>query len=412
MSEYRFPFSFWNTVSIKDCVFDGSDKDEAVRWRDLGITVAMSPSCGEGDEAAVKAMLDRCAELGGRVILCEGRAGWRYYQKVGETAYRETFAALLGEYGSYPALFGFFVGDEPDAKDAADAFAVSRIQNEMAPHLTAYLNLLPWFDWIAERIGSKSYAAYLDRAAKESGGKLVSYDCYTNMWGRRGYDVYFNNLREHSEQVRRNGVPFWNIVLSCGHYEYQNPTQDHLWWEVSTSVTCGAAGVSYFFIRLPRIMDNYHRAAINMLNERTPLFGELSEVNRTFQQSVGCQMEGLVIDKLCAVGESFGGIEMFRPFGSVLDVKSNYADAPLLFSHFKGNDGGSYYAVCNNTPLRSTYVGMRFKKNVRLSMAQFGGYWQPMPTHGDPVGEKLTTPGETCGLWLAPGRMALIREEK
>ena len=167
----KYPISFWNTVSI-------TDNPTAVveMWKDLGITLAMSPSYNADDVNKVNVMLNRAADLDIKVILCDYRTHWRLLSSKGEDVYRREFTAAKKNYGSHPAVFGFFVGDEPDAPDAADAFLAMKIQKEIAPHLTAFLNLLPWFDWIGPRMGTDALAPYLDRVAREGNADLLSYN--------------------------------------------------------------------------------------------------------------------------------------------------------------------------------------------------------------------------------------------
>ncbi|MFA6948932.1 MAG: hypothetical protein WCQ72_08110 [Eubacteriales bacterium] len=404
----KFLISFWNTQDIDD-----ASANEADMWHDLGITVAMSPSCGEGDEEKLTAILDGAQKYGIKVIICDKRANWHSYERLGDAEYRKLFARLNDAYGAHPAVYGFFVGDEPNAPDFEAALAVVRIQNEIAPQLTAYLNLLPWFDWIAERMGTPALAPYLDRAVNESGTKILSYDCYAQMWGSdEGLDVYFNNLREYYENVKRNNVPFVNIILSCGHYNYRTPSKNDMQWQLGTSVAMGARGISWFFVTLPGIWDNYRNAPINQLGERTESFAWLSEVNRVFQNYVGTLMSTLTIDACYHVGRAYGGVAMFEPFGNLLSVSSSDESVPLIASRFHDNAGGEYYVVCVNSPEKSAYVSMSFTEGLKLSRSVYGGKFAPVTSHTDPIGALDRKEGQSAGVWLAPGQLVVIRAEK
>lgn len=399
----RFPVSFWNTTSITD-----NPGATAEMWRDLGITLAMSPSYTADDRDKVTALLDRAAELDIKVILCDYRTHWRNLTSNGEAAYRAAFLEAVGEYGSHPAVFGYFVGDEPDAPDAADAFLTMKIQKEIAPHLTAYINLLPWFDWIGPRMGTDALAPYLDRVAAEGKADLLSYDCYTQMWqGESGYDVYFNNLREYYEAVLRLDLPYFNIVLSCGHYAYRCPSKDDMLWQLGTSVAHGAAGVSWFFIELTGIWDNYRNAPINQLGERTEQFGRLSEVNRVFNNYCGEIIHTLTIDTCYHITKAFGGMKLFEPFGNILNVSSA---VPAIFSRFHDADGNKYYVVCCNSPAESTQVSIKFKENIKIERCIYGNKFAPVDVHTDPIGAVEGEGGQTVSIYLAPGQVALFKE--
>ncbi len=399
----RYPISFWNTTSITEDPAATADM-----WQDLGITLAMSPGYRAEDLNKVLVLLNRAAELDIKIILCDYRTHWRNLTAKGEETYRSEFAAAVRDYGSHSAVFGFFVGDEPDAPDASDAFRAMKIQKEIAPHLTAYINLLPWFDWIGPRMGTDALAPYLDRVAREGSADLLSYDCYTQMWkDESGYEVYFNNLREYFEAVGRLGIPFFNIVLSCGHYAYRCPSKDDMLWQLGTSVAHGAAGVSWFFIELPGIWDNYRNAPINQLGERTEQFQWLSEVNRVFNNYCGEIMHTLTIDTCYHVTKSYGGILLFVPFGNVLDVKSA---VPAIFSRFHDPEGKSYYIACCNSPIESAQISVKFKENIKIERCVYGNKFAPVSVHTDPVGAVEGEGGQTISIFLAPGQIALFRE--
>lgn len=400
----KYPISFWNTVGIDD------DPVSRVKmWRDLGITLAMSPSYGINDKDKVIALLDEAEKADIKVILCENRASWRVLTQSGEAAYREGFAAALKDYGGHPAVFGFFVGDEPDAPDAANAFKAMKIQNEMAPQLISYLNLLPWFDWIGERMGAKYIAPYLDRVVEEGDAKLLSYDCYAQMWeGDSGWNVYFENLRNYYEAILRHGVPYFNIVLSCGHYAYRCPTKDDMLWQLGTSVAHGAAGVSWFFIELPGIWDNYRNAPVNQLGERTDRFGWLSEVNRVFNNYIGEVMQNLTIEKCYHVTKAYGGMPLFEPFDDIVDVKS---ETPAIISRFRDEEGGVYYLTCCNSPTTSAHVSIKFKRGLSISRCGYGNVFQTVAAHTDPIGATEGEGGENIAVFLAPGQVALFKAE-
>jgi len=360
-------------------------------------------------------LLDKCHGYGIKVILADRKIIWRYLTSHGEAAYRAHLADALALFGGHPALYGFYIGDEPDAPDAEDAFAALRIHNEAAPHLSGFLNLLPWFDWIGERMGSPALAPYLDRVVIEGKAKILGYDCYAQMWTgeneEQGLHDYFHNLNEYYKAVLRHGVPFVNTVLSIGHYDYRYPTKDDMQWQLSTSAAHGAAGAMWFHLHQWSILENYANAPINPLGERTQEFAWLSEVNRTFHNYVGDTLAGLTIDECYHVGRAYGGVPLFKPFGNVLEVKSNKG-VPAIISRFHDADGGVYYIVCNNSPYKSNYISLTFDDGVNISRCGWGNVFAPVVTASDPVGEKERKPGQSCGIWLSPGQLALLREER
>ena len=400
----KFFISAWNRSA-----FNKAPEEKIADWHDLGLTVAMAHYT-DAERPKVKKLLDLADEKGMKLILGDERAYWKNLTNNGEEKYRSDMTAAIEEFGHHPATFGFYIGDEPDAPDFDDAMLATRINNELAPHLTAYLNLLPWFNWIGERMGTKEYAPYLDRVVKEGNCTLVSYDCYTQMYeGKVGYDVYFNNLREHYLASKRNNVPFINIVLSSGHFDYRCPSKDDMWWQLNSSVAHGAKGISWFLIDMDIIHHNYRNLPINQLGERTEQFAWLSEVNRIFQKYCGKVINTLTIDKCYHLCEAYGGMPLFEPFGNLLGVESR-GNVPLIVSDFYNEQGEHFFMVCNNTPEKSANISIRVKAGVKLTRCNIDNTFMEIPALADPVGAQFNTPGQSYNFFLSPGQLALLKE--
>ncbi len=401
----KYPICFWNTNTLENCV-----PNLVETWHDLGITVAMSPSYKRDDKYKMLKILDEAQDFGIKVILCDYRTHWKVLTSNGQDEYRLLAEEAHADYGHHPAVFGFFIGDEPEAHQIDDALCAMRIHQEISPDLTAYLNLLPWFDWIGERMGTDALAPYLDRVKNEGNAKLLSYDCYTQMWeGERGYDDYFNNLREYYLATKRLNTPYWNIVLATGHYYYRCPSKIDMMWQFNTSVAHGASGVSWFYIHQTDLWDNYRNAAINPLGERTQTFYDLSEVNRMFNAYCGYVITKLKIDKCFHVEKAYGGNELFTPFDNVLSVSSENK-TPLIFSSFKDEEGRTYYIVCCNSIKNNTLATIKVNDTVRLEKCLMGGRFVPIRPHTDPIGHREGQSAHSVNIWLAPGQLVLLRE--
>ncbi|MBQ8408772.1 MAG: hypothetical protein IJY39_07905 [Clostridia bacterium] len=260
-------------------------------------------------------------------------------------------------------------------------------------------------------MGTKEYAPYLDRVAKEGKLKLLSYDCYAQMYQNQvGYDDYFNNLREYYLASKRNNLPFWNIVLCTGHYDYMCPTKDDLIWQMNTSVAHGAKGVSWFILDLPD-GHNYRNAPINYMGERTPEYYTLSEVNRTFNEYHGRVFSELTIDECYHVCKAYGGMPLFKPFGCVLEIESRNG-LPLIASSYHDGEGGKYFSICNNSPREVASVTLRVKDDSDIQRCYFGNRFDKPSSLTDPVGELYNKGGntKTYTFFLSPGQIALFKE--
>ena len=157
METQPFPMGFWNYTQTGQL----GPKD-VTDWSDCGMTLTMSPAFNPElhNKADLLALLDACAEKGVRLIVCDTRARW--HGAAGDAAaYRARFQTAYEDFGRHPAVFGFHVGDEPRAADEADCVAACRIQQEVAPELTPFLNHFPWHSEINRLLETKDYSSRL-----------------------------------------------------------------------------------------------------------------------------------------------------------------------------------------------------------------------------------------------------------
>ncbi|MBQ1954177.1 MAG: hypothetical protein II350_00425 [Clostridia bacterium] len=403
----KFPISCWTYFSINQA-WPTLAKD----YHDLGLTNPMTPVFSDGDDPQkMLRLLDEFHALDTKVILFDARVTARIGVKFCEEDYRKRFALSLEQFGNHPAVMGFYVGDEPDAPDAEHFFAVARVQREMAPHLMPFLNLLPWFDWIGERIGSPEYAPYLDRAVMEGNLSQIGYDCYTQMWeGDSGYDVYFNNLREMRDCSNRHGIPYCVTLLSSGHYDYACPDQDAYRWQISTSAALGAKALTYFYVCGIGCGDNYRQFPINHFKERSVSYSWLSEENRFFLDKHADLLLGLKCEKSEFTLKAYGGLGEFSADETLLSA-TNGKGVNMLVSKFTDSVGNVYRAVVNMDRKINIAAELNFAPGVKVERKFWGERWINCSGYSDAVGARDTR-GASVTMWMAPGQMEIIRETK
>ena len=343
-----FPVGFWNYTCM-DMVGPETVRD----WADAGMTLAMSPEfVAERDSvAAMRAILDAAAERGIKVIVCDHRGGWWQGDSAeAEKAYRRGFARVLKDFGDHPAVFGFFVGDEPDHANLPNACKAYRIQKEMAPHLSPFLNLDCWH-WGTEET-TPDWPAHLDGVVAKARPDMLAYDCYSQMGpSKGGIEKYFRNLRDFQAASARHKIPLWVTQLSVGHYAMRCPSEDDLRWQVNTALAHGANGLLWFFFYMRYPFENYRLAPIDEHWQRTETFHWLSRVNRTFLKWHAPVMRDLTLRRAHHVGESWAG---FPPLDGAGAVRAAEADQPLIVSFFADRQGRDYVAVVNNSLTTST----------------------------------------------------------
>jgi hypothetical protein len=415
----RFPIGFWNYTDITKHPVNHQAVACVKDWADAGMTLAMSPNYGSApaDVKRMRALLDAAGQADIRVILGHHAGYWPHLTKNGEEAYRRDFARAVKDLGSHPAAFGFHAGDEPGTAEFADACKAMRIQKELAPTLSPFLNLLPMYRGIESRIGYSNWDRYLDDYVAAAKPPLLCYDCYAQMnpgpedqtkyWG---YEMYFENLWTYWRAAKRHDLDYWTTLLSVGHFNYRCPREDDLRWQLNTALACGAKGLLWFFFYMREPHDNYRVAPIDEHWERTETYEWLSRVCRSFLKwHAPILLESQLVNAWHA-GKAWGGWPKFEGAGPVAKADSS-TGAPLIVSLFKHASGADYLAVVNNSQAQSTRAEL-VVRGVKPNLHRVG--WQGAETTLVDSCGKGAEQGEDyikVGWWLAPGQMELFRAE-
>lgn len=373
----KFPMGFWNAKNTGE--LDAKAVDD---WDDCGMTLAMSPEYDpavHGKQALVD-ILDECQRRGIQVIVCDARAHWRCYAQDRE-GYRAVFQSAYEDFGRHPAVFGFHVGDEPYLKDIEDCAATHRIQKEIAPELTPYINHHPWKDCVYDWFKTDNYSAFMADFVRRSGAEVLSYDCYYQMNPEdAGIEMYYKNLWEYTAAAREAGVPLWTVLLSSGHFRYRCPSLDDFRWQISTAAASGCKGLIWFlFYELGP--DSPRMAPIDIFGERTQTYYDLRRAVRIFMKQFAQKLLPMKLDRVWHVHRSYGGYPLFKRCcdPTLLHVEAMH-EIPLVVSVFKDEQGQEFLCVVNNSQKESTQVTLTLREGKKE-------------------------------LWLAPGQMELLRAE-
>lgn len=388
MQKNYFSMGFWNYVNV------GVLDETAVQdWTDLGMNLAMSFEYNhkENRPEQMLAVLDECERRNLKVIVCDRRCYFTTLAEVGEEAYTAGFAQAVKEFGSHPAVMSFHVGDEPGEFMLPHAKRACQIHRELAPHLTPFLNFLPF--WIAPNfkdtlgVDNAGYEELLTEFVKEAGLEIVCYDCYSGAtWRNRQMEIsnYFFNLNLFRRVAEATGATLWTSLLSVGHWGFRCPTEDDLRWQIATSVAHGVTGILWFFVYERSLDSSFRVPPIDLFWERTETFEWLSRQNRSFMSYYAEKFSALRLVKVYHHLLQYGGTEPFI-FGKdeVIDYVTSSYDQPLIVSRFENQETGRpTIVVVNNSQTEPTNVKVKLKAPYEY--------------------------GDRGGDWLAPGQMMLI----
>jgi len=410
----KFPIGFWNYMNIAE-FDDKAQKD----WDDAAFSLLMSPIYSlEDDRSRVHEFLDWCAEKGIKVILQDPRISM-YPQlsrgkKEGEifrlpSSYEEDAVKAIEEFGSHPAVYSFFIIDEP-AWNVLDAVieAVNIVKKHSGK--LPFVNFLPYSPKMYERIKFKDYSRYIQNYIEKTGVDVICYDFYAQMTERQYEDPgYFVNLQYFSSNSRKLGIDFWNTILSTPHFRYRTPSYDDMRWQVNTSLAYGAKGILYFTFYTPdnthRNETNYRQGPINWWGERTPTFYHIRDVNRELHQRWGNLFMELELRKVGHYPKAPAeGLEVFDGSGIVKDVGVlSGLDPHIIVSEFTHKDNGKEYVFAvNANPRDSVYISLGLPGVCGIERFTVQGKQYSVPN------EIGTFDYFETRLWLAPGQGELL----
>jgi len=397
MKVKQFPIGIWNYAPIERI-----DEARVEEWAECGLTLPMSPEFRDtpADVARMKQILDWADARGMQVIVCDPRTA-----DFSNPRYADSAARAAADFGSHPACFAFRVLDEPgEAEWKATADACPAIR-KAAPGVEPFVNHLPWYDGVEKRVGFPSFEEYLDTFIRRSGISILCYDCYSQMLpDGAGLPMYWRNLETYRAMSLKHQIPFWNTILSVGHFHYRCPSEDDMRWQFYTTIAYGAKGILYFFFYMRMPHDNYRLAPIDELWDRTPMYYTLKRLNRGFLRKWGKLM--LELSNVSVTHWPEAPIPQTRVWQPGRMLEEVWADKRhLLLSEFVDGQSRPYFMVVNNSTTESTYAVLGFSgEQTRAFVRDWDG-------NEAEVALRRENGLSRTGQWLCPGQMEVYRVE-
>lgn len=413
----HYPIGFWNYTNL-GAHGQYMDEAEVQEWADAGFTVTMTPNYDPSEPRQVSQMrriLDWAHARGMKLIVCDPRT-YAPSQSLGRghdaisDEHRAGIAQAVALFGDHPAVLGFHIGDEPGVEANEAFFATYRATKNAAPHLFPFMNFLPWYPGVAQRVGYETWPEYLDTAVQKAHLDFLCWDCYAQMNpGLSGWDMYYKNLRLYREAAWRHGIPFWNTVLSVGHFNYRCPDYDDLRWQFNTTVASGASGVLWFFYYMREPHSNYRLSPVDENWDRTDTYDDLRRFQKAFHRMYGDLFLRIAPVRVTFAPEAFGGGETFTPNEVVSAVDSG--GRPVLIGEFADTAGRRYVMLVNNSTEENARVAVTFP-GADVTLFSWG--WNGAERSGNAYSAdsaERTEGGVTVWHWLAPGQEAVYRVE-
>lgn len=305
----------------------------------------------------------------------------------GDEEIRRRVEALIKRVGRLPAVYGYYLRDEPSAAVFPGLARWSRAIEAAAPGAAAYINLFPNYASPAQ-LGTATYQEHLDQFVRTVRPRFISYDHYALMDDGSLRKGYFQNLEAVRSTAMRNSIPFWNIVLSNAHFRYAEPTEAGLRFQLFTTLAYGGRGISYFTYFTPAI-GNYRLGPIDPFGKKTPTWEMLRRVNLQLH-ALGptyLKLKSTGVFHHPEVPEGCSGLPSSR-------YVSELTGGNLLLGEFEGPQNRPYILVVNKDLHQSTAFGIKFKTPGAVHMVNCY------------TGESHAWSGENN--WLAAGQGMLL----
>ncbi len=307
-----------------------------------------------------------------------------------DAAIQPRVAALTERVAGHPAVFGYYLRDEPSAALYPGLARWAAAFRRADPKHASYINLFPNYASPGQ-MGAATYEEYVESFVTTVKPAFISYDHYALMDDGALRDGYFQNLEVVRSAALRHNLPFWNIVLSNAHFRYAEPSEAGLRFQAYTTLAYGGRGISYFTYFAPAI-GNYRLAPIDAFGHKTPTWDMLRSVN-------------LQIHRLGPTYLTLKSVNVFHhpdvpPKCAGLDTSRHLAAVPgghFVIGEFEGPGGRPFVLIVNKDLRVSTAFDVKFKQPGRVM--QTNAY----------TGQ--TTPWGGENNWLAPGQGMLLSLE-
>jgi len=137
-------------------------------------TVAMV-SAGSPD--ANKKALDLCQANGIKGLVCDERTNPPRGRGRRSADLTTAIDAAVADYSKHPALWGYYITDEPNASQFNRCGLVNHYLLSKDPAHVPFVNLFPTYA-TREQLGASTYDTYVDQSLRVIAQELLAYDDY------------------------------------------------------------------------------------------------------------------------------------------------------------------------------------------------------------------------------------------
>jgi len=389
MVDKVFPISFWVSPPL--------DLERYREVAEAGFTVI---PIWEPTEERLRTGLDLAAEVGIQAMVVDPRI---HRDLPDEPGWETVVQTVVDAYADHPALYGYFLTDEPHLKHFANLGKLTRAFLERDPARVPYINLFPNYA-SPDQLGTLDYEAHVQAFLDTVRPPLLSYDHYALMeWGDR--PEYFPNLEVIRRQALRSDVPFWNIILATPHFSYRDPSPTDLRWQVYTTLAYGGKGIAYFTYATLDV-ENYRNGIIGLYGQRAAKYAAVQQLNLEMQR-LGPHLLGLKSTGVYHIPDAPQGSVSLSGHGVVASVEGGQ----FVVGEFADRAGLPWVMVVNRDREHSVWVTLHLRTAYRTvhEVARSTGELRAIARDQGVEAVQAYEDGLILRFWLAPADGRLMR---
>lgn len=334
--------SFWNYTRLS--AFRGRPRDAVAEWEKLGINVGFSfrydPNEDSRDEMI--ALIEECERRNMKLIVYDARV-YSPPEGFDEREYAARASEAAEDFGKFPAVAGFYLGDEPTKAQFGRYRKALKILSDVTDR-QGFMNF-SWCDaHLKDFSGREEYADYLTSFAEETGLKLISNDRYSCLHARdyepgfreTGTDKYFADLNLFRKVASACGARFWTSLCAVGHWMYRTPDETDIRWQINTALAHGAEGIQWFFLYQHRFADDYYTYPVDIYGEKSEVYGYISRHCRILNDHTAKELGNARFSRVWHTGRSYGGTPLLARGDAEVFVYSDHGQSGILSEFAEG----------------------------------------------------------------------------
>lgn len=317
-----------------------------------------------------KRILDLCRDNGMQAVVEDPRV---VGARPDSPDFERNLDGVVSDYGSHPALFGYYVMDEPSIHEFPRLAAISRYLLSRDPKHVPIVNLLPivatethlgapfTMDAAQYPAAARAYEDHVAQFVSTVRPPLLSYDEYDLFVGGGMRGMYFANLEIIRQAALEHALPFSNTVLISAHSHphgvYRSPSIDDLRFLVYTTLAYGARGLMYFgYWSWPPFVG-----IMSLDGTRTEYYDRVSQLNREVRTlaPILCELRSAAVYH---VGDIPRGARALPADDLIQSVHG----ADTLLGLFDDAKGLQYVMLVNKDLSQGRRISIVFRKPVEL----------------------------------------------